>query len=461
MALRAGDVVVIVGLEAATQHNHASAVVVGDGGDGGRVAVRRLHGPRPLLAVRRRHLLRAADDGDRRRLFARVAWARQLELRCAARWLEAQLPEALCLRVAACFAPRETLALTSGFAAGRVVPRWTAFAPGRGWVASHDPEGPQRLHGAAAVADGVERIDCAVVDAGGGRFVVAGGCGDHPSRCDRFFRSAFLYDGLAGSAAPLPDMPRARHGCGGARVGRRVYVVGGDYCDRGPGRCLGSVLDLDAPGAWAPLPATAHPAERDGGGSCDELAHVAFAPVAAVAGRLVVLANGRAKAWNPLDPRGWRTVGGGGVGGVVGTSAQGSCVWRDRLVVAQGRGAASAGCAVVALQFSEPPTSDDWAAGDWADLGSAATGGAGRVGCDLAVVHDRLYVSGGVDEATHAFDASVARFDYTYRQLDDIFRARAPDDQLRGRATFTAVDALALPQAMHAHSSITVPLMPN
>ena len=119
--LREGDVVVIVGLDAATQYNFVAATVLVSSTDDGRVAVKTVRGAPKQLAVRRRNLVKAADDGDRERLFARVAWARQLELRCARAWLEAWLPEELLLRVAGYFAPRETLALTSGFANGEVV----------------------------------------------------------------------------------------------------------------------------------------------------------------------------------------------------------------------------------------------------------------------------------------------------------------------------------------------------
>jgi len=44
------------------------------------------------------------------------------------------------------------------------------------------------------VRDGIVRIDCAVVAIGAGRFVVAGGCANHPSRARKFFCSAFIYD---------------------------------------------------------------------------------------------------------------------------------------------------------------------------------------------------------------------------------------------------------------------------
>ena len=61
------------------------------------------------------------------------------------------------------------------------------------------------MHGADRVADGIVRIDCAVVSVGAGRFVVAGGCDDHPGRTSRFFASAFEYDAIARAAAGPAD----------------------------------------------------------------------------------------------------------------------------------------------------------------------------------------------------------------------------------------------------------------
>ena len=143
------------------------------------------------------------------------------------------------------------MALTSGFTNGAVVPGWSRVAPmpirsadqmpgsdgDLAWMPIHTGAdgaeavhaAAEAVHGAAGVTDGVVRIDCAVVDTGGGCFVVAGGCADHPSRCRRFFASAFEYDSLTHSVTPLPDMPCARHGSGGACVGGKVYIVGGEY----------------------------------------------------------------------------------------------------------------------------------------------------------------------------------------------------------------------------------------
>lgn len=50
------------------------------------------------------------------------------------------------------------------------------------------------------------RIDCATVALGRGRFLVAGGCPDHPQKCHVFLRSAFIFDAVAHTVRPLPDM---------------------------------------------------------------------------------------------------------------------------------------------------------------------------------------------------------------------------------------------------------------
>ena len=462
--MEAGELAVVVGLQSQTQYNYGAVVVVALPAEGeDRVAVKTIHGESggKSLSVRRRHLLRAADRGDRDLLFARIAWERQLELRCARAWLESRVPEALCLRVASFFAPRETMALTSGFARGRVVPQWTVCT-GCAWEAIHhgDREGA-RIVGADGISDGIERIDCAVVDVGGGLFLVAGGCDDHPSRARAFFRSAFIFDAVTRSVRQIPDMPCQRHGCGGARVGAKVYVVGGDYCGHGPGRALGAVFDLDAE-TWTSLPGTIHPEElSDVGGLREELSTVAFVPVGAVRGRVVVLSQGSLKVFNPRDPRGWRTVAGRGeaVESLIGTSASGSCVWRDRLVVATGRGSGVDACAVAAFQFdADADATGDWTRGKWSHLGFASS--TGRVGCDLSVVHDRLYVSGGVDEATSRFDASVVRWAGSSTDLALSFARPCGARILEPAAPFQQDDALEMPEAMHAHASITVPLLP-
>lgn len=114
----------------------------------------------------------------------------------------------------------------------------------------------------------------------------------------------------------------------------------------------------------------------------------------------------------------------------------------------------------------------------------------GRIGCGLCVVHDRLYVSGGVDEITGKFDASVACWSgerhelFTGPQHKQAAQSHAgqPPPQsgqpASGQGSSRAMDAatgtwvhmecrpwrtlpeLEMPLPMHAHSAITVPMLP-
>ncbi|EOD11213.1 hypothetical protein EMIHUDRAFT_248062 [Emiliania huxleyi CCMP1516] len=257
LALTENDLVVIVGLEFSRQHNFEPARVLDSSGE--RLKVQLLHGSRKGLSIRRGNLLKMSRAQDRTALLTRIVWERQLELRVARAFLVEKFhgEEGLALEVAKHFSPRETLALTSGYSLGRMVPEWSAVGIERGglvWRPLHGraPGGP-RVHGADRVADGIVRIDCAVVSVGAGRFVVAGGCDDHPGRTSRFFASAFEYDAIARAAAPLPAMPTARHGCGGAHIDGKVYIVGGTYVQP-DGAADAVVLDLGARGGgWQPL----------------------------------------------------------------------------------------------------------------------------------------------------------------------------------------------------------------
>jgi hypothetical protein len=144
--------------------------------------------------------------------------------------------EGLFLEISSYFPPRETLATTTGFVNGQLVQDWSSIALENGrrvWRPIHEhANGHARVYGGGSVCDGIERIDCAVIGIGLGRFVIAGGCADHPSSAPHFFASAFLYDAITHVVVPLPDMPCARHGCGGAHIAGKVYVVGGEYAAR-------------------------------------------------------------------------------------------------------------------------------------------------------------------------------------------------------------------------------------
>ena len=319
------------------------------------------------------------------------------------------------------------MALTSGFTYGRMVPEWSCLSfqngrcaapaqPPAPWPARAPAHGPPPsrccrphrraavprslrwqpvrldtgpVYGAERVTDGIVRIDCAVVDVGGGRFVIAGGCRDHPNRAHAsggFFRSAFTYDALTHTATPLPDMPCRRHGCGGACIDGKVYIVGGEYVSaQGPGKAACSVLDLGT-GSWStldaplpssgPLPAAARPAAPSGpvhlmppdlqGQQAWSLADDSspflhsgwntFIPVGAVAGRLVIVVGGwLVLAYNPAQPEdGWcQSVRAAADECVeIGTSSQESVEWSGHLVVASGRGPRSAACAIFAFSFT-------------------------------------------------------------------------------------------------------------
>ena len=199
LALAADEIVVIVRLENAAHYNLQPAMVL-QTNDDGRLVIRLLHGRRQVLACRRSNLLRAEHPEDRAALLTLVVWERQLELRVARKFLLEQLrgEEGLAEHIASFFPMRATMAMTSGFAMGRIVPTWScATLNGDGrfiWRPIHELSGggrPEVVHGGHQVTDGIVRIDCAVVDIGVGCFVVAGGCADHPARTTRFFRRAF------------------------------------------------------------------------------------------------------------------------------------------------------------------------------------------------------------------------------------------------------------------------------
>ena len=165
-----------------------------------------------------------------------------------------------------------------------------------------------------------------------------------------------------------------------------------------------------------------------------------------------------------------------------------------------------------------------WQFGEWTDLGAVdvGLGARGRVGGTVSVVQGRLYVSGGVDEQTNRFDGSVARWEGRLSDLASDFplercmelvrldRAEAawvrpldPEDFEEEDAErngvwschtlqnlvqahlsaegqpgvprpprevtlqsdpdwdWSTVPGLELPTAMHAHSAITIPLLPR
>ena len=483
LSLVEGDIVVVVGLDNAKHFNFQPGIIPAAEAPEGRVPVRLLH-QQHTLSCRRQNLLRAAHADDRAALLTRVVWERQLEMRVVRNFLLNKLlgEEGLCLEVASHFPVRTTMALTTGFAMGRIVPNWSVVALSPNgelqWRPIHDHAGHQAVFGVEKIPDGIVRIDCAVVSIGSGRFVVAGGCDKHPRLAGRFFRSAFIYDALTHAVEPLPDMPCDRHGCNGACIGEDVYIVGGGYVSSAGTTC--SRLHLPTR-RWFALPeaewsvATATSADRS-----DERISVrrqlagstlAFVPVAAVWGRLVVLVEGIPFAFNPAAAEaGWNLCADYDetLSLNLGKNAQASVEWADRhLVVSSGRDAGISGCHVAALTFDFPPgrplpgeegepddraDSPSWARGRWTRLDSP---GSSRIGCGLCVVMDRLYISGGVDEDAQGggrFDGSVARWGGTLADFDK--------GNLGSIRAWQKVKGLELPTAMHAHASLSVPWLP-
>ena len=299
LALHKDEIVVIVGLDAARQHNFQAARVIDVSVSGdGRMAVQCLHGERSKLSVRRQNLLRAVHPEDRAALLTRVVWERQQELRVVRNFLLDRLrgEEGLALHIASFFPPRETMALTSGFSMGRVVREWSCAVVSDGrlqWRAIHGDHA-SAVFGAEYVPDGIARIDCAVVAIGSGRFLVAGGCNQHPSVAPKFFRSAFIYDALTHAVTPLADMPHARHGCGGACIDGKVYIVGGDYVcapSMQADKALCAIYDLQAQ-VWHSLDAQFSEDVVAALSWEEGTEMVAFVPVGAVWGRLVVVMKG-------------------------------------------------------------------------------------------------------------------------------------------------------------------------
>lgn len=567
LALRPSDIVIIVGLESASQYNYRAANVCEPTEDASadRIPVLLLHGnPRKLLSVRRRNLLRAANEEDRQALLTRIVLERQLEFRVSRPFLEEKLHNevGLLLHIASFFPTRETMALTTGFAMGRIVPSWcratldprltprSGARAGLSWQPLHADDrlgweaanvaggaGGSGGSGGVNVPDGIVRIDCAVVHVGSGRYLVAGGCADHPSRARKFFRSAFLYDSLVHVATALPDMPCRRHGCGGAYLDGKVYVVGGDYVAPAglPGKALISVLDLKT-SSWSSLDPVWDASFRRltgqsaGGEDADDAEDafgrsppIAFVPVGAVDGRLVILVEGLALAFNPrFAEHGWRLCTPEAEALAIsasldlGTSACACCAWGRHLVVSAGRNGRSDACHVAALSFLHPPTdAESWAMASWSRLGP--TGVTGRVGCGICVLQNRLYISGGVHEGrpppdapvhvarNHGFDETVVRWSGTLDELDApppdyAIELESPADGTRegagegagavdrdasvaeaaqgrswrriddrwiercrceGRQPWETVEGLALPTAMHAHHAIAIPWLPG
>ena len=159
---------------------------------------------------------------------------------------------------------------------------------------------------------------------------------------------------------------------------------------------------------------------------------------------------------------------------VLGKSAMACCVWGEHLVIASGRGGES-NCHVMALRFMYAADDEStfirgipaWKFFRWSILGE--TGDTGRVGCGLVIIHDKLYISGGVDEGSNGgFDATTARWNGKY---SDLPTREKPESEHPGwdedvysfnvKKGWHKVDGLDLPIAMHAHHAISIPWLPT
>lgn len=356
-SLQQDDICVIVGLcsETGRPHNFKSTRVVDIPdvvqGSADRIGTACLHSSHKL-SIKRQNLLKMADLEDRRRLLVRVVWEKQQGLRVARAHLLDKLSgeEGLCLHIASFFPPRTTMALTTGFACGKMVKDWTVARLRGGqlsWQPIHtegdDADRAAEVYGASSVPDGIVRIDCAVVDIGCGRFMVAGGCNNHPRVAEKFNDSAFIYDSITHAVTPLPSMPVPRHGCGGALIDDKVYIVGGEYvAPSGDHKRLISVYDLKE-GTWS----------SQGPGE-DENLHVAFAAVGSISGRLVVVVEGCLLVYNPIKPTAGLKLSPQKAPVWLGRNAQACTSWGDYLVVSSGRsGCAQCWCAYFYLALLE------------------------------------------------------------------------------------------------------------
>ena len=196
-------------------------------------------------------------------------------------------------------------------------------------------------------------------------------------------------------------------------------------------------------------------------------------------GRLVILVGGLPLVFHPEEPEaGWQVAASLEASAALslGTNAQACVEWKGHLVISSGRGGSTASCAVAALTFDAhleyAECADEacentharpwWAHGRWKALGDA--GDSARVGAALTVVHDKLYLSGGVHG--HCFEGSILRWAGT---IADPRSCHQSESTQHGRETviehcrhpWVAVTGLELPTAMHAHAAISIPWLPS
>eukprot|EP00927_Polykrikos_kofoidii_P073348 TRINITY_DN6938_c0_g2_i1.p1 TRINITY_DN6938_c0_g2~~TRINITY_DN6938_c0_g2_i1.p1 ORF type:complete len:492 (-),score=51.94 TRINITY_DN6938_c0_g2_i1:77-1489(-) len=424
--------------------------------DGERIGVEILHRGTPTkrqgvqLSIRPCNLLRASKADDRRRALLAQAVATTPALRVIYKFLVAKLPgghvpsldsnhafsactdetSPVFFRIASFVADSETLMHQfSGYMGQLWFENWWYDSQGR----------PNKLGSAMSTRGFVKpRLDCAVADLGEilpGSILFAGGCGAHPARCIRphgFFKSAVLYDSLLDEWSELPDMTTRRHGPAAARVGRKVYVLGGQYVndeERGAEESrFCEVFDLDT---WQWSSSSFYPQ----GNFCS-----CFFGAGSVDGRVVACLSSMTVAMNPArEADGWRVVQCSSGDTIQMGSSSCAAVHHGELVVASGR-PQRFDRKVAAFRF----TSDDpetWHHGEWRqlpDLNDARVGGA------LVVIAGKLFITGGVDEVRGVFRD-------TAECLDE--QASPP--------CWRIVPSFKMPRALHAHDCAALPILRN
>lgn len=276
------------------------------------------------------------------------------------------------------------------------------------------------------------RLDAACSDLGLGRVLFAGGCGDHPRRCnfpEGFFKTAEVYDSLTDEWSTILDMPTRRHGATACKLGASVFVLGGMYVDETSRPRMTKFCDVfhvDS-ATWDTLPASDYEHVQS-----VDFDQAAFFGACAVAGRVVALLKGTTIAYNPATKDGWRIVQ-APLSVDVGHS---SCAteYEGELVVASGRPVAYARSAA-AFRFSTDAKDAEWWVGSWRQLPDLDKA---RVGGSLAVVHGRLYITGGVDETSGDFCRDAERLD---------------------GEQWVAVPWFKMPRALHAHDTYALPYL--
>lgn len=429
------------------------------GGRGVPMAKRRKGGPGKLLSLKPCNLLRASVPEDRRQLLLEQVVAAEPRLLAVRRFLDQRLPcgaggsedNPLLHRIAGFLTgPRQFPHQFSGFMGQVLHEHWRYDRDGR----------PTEL-GTLCTLEGGDakplepRLDAAAaaVDSQPGMVLFAGGCGDHPRRCQPphgFFKSAVLYDSLLDEWRQLPDMPTRRHGASAAAIGDCVYVMGGQYVDdRSESDAAGDLrlrfmdtFDVSA-GRWRSQPddAFCHVSEH-----LRLFVNAAFFAADAVGGRLVCCLPPDRRGtpaitmvFNPSrEGDGWRVAElpeDNALNVHVGSSGCAS-TFGNEFVVVSGRPATYARRAA-AFRFTGQLTEDTWYQGCWRrppDIVVARVGGA------LTEIEGRLYVSGGVDEQTGDF-------------RDDFERL----DEHCSPPCWAPVPGLRMPRALHAQRCVALP----